>query len=549
MGSACPEHFDFIVVGAGAAGCLLASRLARSKKQPNVLLLEAGGKNESQLLRIDAERWLTRMNPAMSWGYQTIPQKSLDGLVVPYDRGRGLGGSTSVNFSAWTVGAKSDYDEIARIVGDESWNWSNVQSRYKRIEAYKGSASDVPEKYRKYFSPSLGDHGVEGPIKIGVPTVWEDCLIDQLEAFNKSGLPLNLDHNSGDPIGLSVVANTAYRGVRSTAADALADAPSNLHIVTDSEVARVIFDGTRAIGVETVNGTFFSASREVVLSCGSLDNPRVLMHSGIGPEDQLTRYKIPILHANRYVGQNMMDHHHNTFTWERSGHANQRQAYYKSEQLQTAARAQWEKDQTGPLAEYGCALGIAFLRSDAVLSSPEFEALETEVQTYLKQPTTPTYEFICNAANVDNFIDPQHAPPMCSMFAFVQNRQSRGSVSLQSSDPRQPLLFDPSFLSHPYDRRVVIEMTRELLKLTALPGFAKNTVKAIQAPASDSEDDILAWWKKSTGSTWHSKHPSHSNAIYRPRCSSLWERADLELSCPRPTLQAFQISHRSVSTY
>ena len=526
MGSASPEHFDFIVAGAGAAGCLLASRLARSKKRPSVLLLEAGGKNESHLLRIDAERWLTRMNPAMNWGYQTVPQKNLDGLLISYDRGRGLGGSTSVNYSVWTIGAKSDYEEIARLVGDESWSWGNVQSRYKRIEAYKTRASDMPEKYRKYFSPSSQDHGVEGPIKIGVPTVLEESLIDQLEAFYKCGLPPNLDHNSGNPIGLSVMANTAHRGIRSTAADALIDAPSNLHIVTDCEVARAIFDGKRAVGVETVNGKTFSARKEVILSCGSLDNPRVLMHSGIGPEDQLTQYKIPILHTNKHVGQNMMDHHHINFTWERSEHVKERQTYYKSEQLQAAARAQWEKDQTGPLAEYGCALGVAFLKSDAVLSSPEFEALDTETKNFLMQPTTPTFEFICNAANAENLIAPQHAPPMCSMVAIVQNRQSRGSVTLQSSDPRQALLFDPNFLSHPYDRRVVIEMTRDVLKLTALPGFARNTVKAMKAPASDSEEDILAWWKKSTVSTWHSKHPSRcvGNNAHQSRH---W--ADLEL--------------------
>lgn len=416
---------------------------------------------------------------------------------------RGLGGSTSVNFSCWTLGARDDYEEIARIVEDDSWNWANAQSRYKRIESYHGAPAEVPQKMEKYLSPDLKNHGSNGPIRVGFPQVWERSLMQGMDAFFEAGVEPNPDHNSGNPIGLSVCSNSAFKGIRSSAADCLVDSPSNLHILTDNEVSRVLFEGLRCVGIETLGGAIFRATNEVILSCGSLDTPRVLMHSGIGPAEQLSRFNIPVLHANDHVGQHLNDHHHNTLTFQRSEQIDDRAAFYKSKELQAAARAQWESDHTGPLSEIGCCIGMAYLKLDKVLSSPEFEALDPPTKAYLRADTVPTFEFMFNSANVQNFVDPLHTPSMATVFIFLLNRQSRGSVTLQSSDPKEPLLFDPDFLAHPYDRRVAIEMTREMLRLTSLPGYAKNTVKAMEGPASDSDEDILAWWRKSTGSTWH----------------------------------------------
>ena len=173
MGSLGTEVYDFVVVGAGPAGCMVATRLAKSATRPSVLLVEAGGKNDQKSARIDAERWLHRFNPTQAWGYQTVPQKHLDDLVMSYDRGKGLGGSSATNFSCWTVGATDDYDEIARIVGDDEWQWTSVKERFKRITDYRADPNDIPPAWQTYVSPNPGDHGHKGPIKIGFPTVWE----------------------------------------------------------------------------------------------------------------------------------------------------------------------------------------------------------------------------------------------------------------------------------------------------------------------------------------------------------------------------------------
>ena len=503
MGSIAPVTYDFIVVGAGPAGSLVASRLARSSQLPTVLLIEAGGRNDLKSVRVDSERWVHRMNPASNWGYQTVPQKHLGGTVIAYDRGKGLGGSTAINFSCWTVGSSGDYDEIARIVADDEWKWSNAQERYKRIESFYGSPSDLPSEADKYLAPHLEDHGHTGPIKVGFPRVWEKSLNYLVDSMLEAGAPANLDHNSGNPIGLSISVHSAHKGLRSTAADALIDAPNNLKVLTDQEVARVIFDGKKAKGIETFDGSKYLANNEVVISAGTLDTPRILMHSGIGPKDQLDRFEIPVVHTNPHVGQHMMDHHHIVLNHERAEYTTDRHIFYKNKQLQAAAREQWEKDQTGPLAEISTSLGMGFLKSDTIAQSSEFQSLPEDTKKHLQHPAVPLWEFIVNGPSAEYFVDPDNAPAMTTIFGVLLNGQSRGSVTLQSSDPKVPLLFDPNYFSHPYDRRAAVELTRELIKMIDHPAFQKDTVKTMLAPKSDSEEDILDYWKQGTGSTWH----------------------------------------------
>lgn len=504
MGSFSAKSFDFVVVGAGPAGCMVANRLAKTLHRPSVVLIEAGGKNDEISSRVDGDRWITRMNPAQNWGYKSIPQEQLNGHIISLDRGKGLGGSSSVNFSVWTIGPASDHDEIARFVGDDEWKWETAQKRYKRIESYHAGPLEVPVDSEKYLSPRMEDHGVAGPIKVGFPRIWEKSFKTSMDAMLEAGVPCNLDHNSGNPLGIAACVNTAYRGTRSTAADALLDAPENLTVLTNTEIARILFNGTRAAGVETTDGTSVRASKEVILCCGALDTPRVLMHSGIGPKDQLAEYGIQVTRNNANVGRNFLDHQYAVFQYERAEHTTDRHLFYKSKELQAAAREQWMKDQTGPLAEISTTVAVSFLKNDAIVCSEEFEALPENVQKHLLQSTTPHLEFIMNGPSAQYFLDPDNTPAMETIFAIMMNSQSRGWVRLQSSDPKVPLLFNPNFLSHPFDKRVVVESTRAVLKLLNHQAFKKDTVGIIAAPESDSEEDILKYWKGPlTGSTWH----------------------------------------------
>ena len=505
MGSS-PERFDFIVVGAGAAGCTLATRLATSAKKPKVLLVEAGGKNDIKEWKIDAEKWLHRMNPAMAWGagYETVPLKDVDGRKIPYDRGKGLGGSTAINFSAWNIGPKDDHDTIAKIVGDNEWKWDvGARQRYNRIEDYYGDGPEVPTGHKKYLDPKSEDHGHGGLVKVGYPRIWEKSLKEMMDIWYNSGCPPNPDLGNGNPIGLSVIPNSAHHGVRSTAADQLRKAPQNLEILTDCQVARVRFNGMRAEGIETLDGRRFEAANEVILSAGSLNTPAILMHSGIGPADQLKHFGIPVLLENPYVGQHLRDHYHIAPTFRLDDISKERQDFYRSKEMQAVARAQWEADQTGPLAEIGCAIGMAFLKSEAIFQSQEFQDLPEDVKQHLALPTVPSYEFILNGAVPDYFIDPANAPPVANVFILIANPQSQGQCTLQASDPSVPLLFDPQFFSHPFDRRVAIEATKEVFNVIKGPAFSKYNKGLVNGPTGDSEDEILAFWRKDTGSTGH----------------------------------------------
>ena len=506
MQSYTPESFDFIVVGAGASGCTLATRIAESSKKPKVLLVEAGGKNDTQGWRVDAERWLHRFNPTLAWGagYETVPQKDLNGQKILYDRGKGLGGSTAVNFSTWNIGPKDDHDHIATLVGDDEWKWDiGARQRYNRIEDYYGDGPEVSAEYKKFLNPKPKDHGHGGLVKIGYPRIWEKSVKQMMDTCFEAGILANPDLCSGNPIGVSAAPSSAYRGIRATAADQLQSAPDNLHILTDSQIARVRFTGKRAEGIETLDGRRFEATKEVVLSAGSLNTPAILMHSGIGPADQLRRFGIPIVLENPYVGQHLRDHCHIIPTFRLEEWSRERLDFYRSKELQAAARAQWETDQSGPLSEIGCIPILGFLKSDAILQSHEFQDLPDDVKQHLSLPTVPSYEFILGSNLREFFVDPANSPALVGVLIILANTQSRGQCTLQSSDPSVPLLFDPKLLSHPYDRRVALEATKEVFNLLNGPAFGKVNKGVFLGPTGDSDEEILAFWGKEASSTWH----------------------------------------------
>jgi choline dehydrogenase-like flavoprotein len=524
------SDYEFIIVGAGPGGCSVAWRLANSKLSPSVLLIEAGGENENLEWRVSGERWTSRFNPELNYNYKTVPQKFAGDREFEYDRGRGLGGSTTINFGVYNIGPKDDHDQIAKLTGDDEWKWENAKERYKRIENYHGFVPEIPTGLERYLNPKREDRGHNGPINIGMTAQWEPITTAMADIWEKAGYKLRGDLGDGEGLGMTISPSTAYNGMRTTSADMIANGPSNLHIEVNTAVSKVLFENKKAIGVQTLEGKVYRASKEVILAAGSLSTPKILMHSGIGPTDQLEKFHIPVLHENSSVGQNLVDHFHAMPTWEihTSPDTAARDAWYHaSAEVKAAAREQWIKDRTGPLTDVctNCALGM--FKSPAVLASKEFADLPEETKQYLLAPTIPSYEIITAGPTVEQLVDPANSPSLVSVFIFALNEQSRGTVTLQSEDPSTPLLFDPKFLSHPYDRRVVIEATREVLKVVASPAFAARVVgpsAMLGAPKSDSEEDILNYWKQTTVSTWHmtgtckiGKSEKEDNAVVDPK--------------------------------
>jgi choline dehydrogenase-like flavoprotein len=184
----------------------------------------------------------------MSWGYKTTPQPSCGNRELDYARGKGVGGSSAINFGVFTIGPRDDYEEWARLVGDDAFQWSKIQARFKALESFHSEPPAGVDK--KYASPNMSEHGTSGPLKVGFSSECEKDIPSLLDAFEQAGFPLNPDHNSGNPLGMSLLISTASNGLRSTAKDLLLNSPENLTIITASPVQRVILDGKKATGVE-----------------------------------------------------------------------------------------------------------------------------------------------------------------------------------------------------------------------------------------------------------------------------------------------------------
>ncbi|KAF4955977.1 hypothetical protein FGADI_4150 [Fusarium gaditjirri] len=495
------SSFDFIVVGGGPAGSALAANLSRSPKKPSVLLLEAGGTNQDRNLRVDGQRWTTFLNQDMNWGYKTVPQEFANNRELDYSRGKGLGGSSAINFGVYSVGARDDYEEWARIVDDDAYRWDKIHGRFKSLETFHGELPEGVDK--KYAAPKAEDHGSEGKLHVGYAGEWEKDLPPVLDLFEEAGFPLNPDHNSGNPLGMSVLINSSSKGRRSTANDLLEPKPENLTVLTDSTVQKVLLEGNKAVGVE-VNGKKYLASKEVILSAGALNTPKILMHSGIGPKSQLDQFNIPVVKDVPRVGQGLRDHMFTPLVYTRKPGDTARDTFYGDQKAMDDALQQWRRNGTGPWAKFACELGIGWFKLDKLVKSDEFKALPAGEQEFLMKETVPHYEILTHFP-IHWFIPefPDSALNYSCILVFYYNAQSQGEVTLQSSDPNVPLKFDPKFLASPFDRRVAIESLRDTFRLVKHDGYAKDNVAMLAGPQGDSDDELLEHWKNTISSSWH----------------------------------------------
>ncbi|KAM0803866.1 glucose-methanol-choline oxidoreductase [Usnea florida] len=460
-----------------------------------VVLIDAGGTNADPEHQNYGARWWTFMTaPGYNWGYKTTSQEHLNGRELEYSRGKGLGGSTCINFCVYTRGPKADYEQWAHLVGDNSWSWEHVLERFKKLERFRSPLED----HIGYADISSSAHGFDGPLAVGLPHVWDPKFGEYFDIVTAK-YTKNLDLNSGNPIGMSVGQICALDGRRITASNAfLSAAPANLTIITNAAVEKILFEGRKAVGVRIPEKTIY-VRQEVIISAGALDSPKLLLLSGIGSKDELAKYDIAVVQNLPGVGQNLRDHLWLELVTTQKSSSPHRTSYIRSPDDLHIARAQWMENKTGPLSDNNLPQMIGYLKCDRILDSKEFQELDSGTREYFEAETTPIYELISHNVSF-NMKAPEEY--LATAVAFMGG-QAAGEVKLRSGNPKDPPLVDPKFLNHPFDRRVAIESVREAFELLDLPALAKDQIRLARGPIGRSDEDILEYIRSSGMSMWH----------------------------------------------
>lgn len=474
------------------------------------MLIEAGGDNKRDDLYVPSERFVSPyLNREINKQYQTVPQKHVDGRILEYIRGKGLGGSSIANFLAYIRGSASDYNVWADMVGDDTFKWDNVLERYKKLENLHFDEDNDKDGYVKLRE---GAHGFNGPVDITLPSRqnWSSSMNILAKNMQDFGWTINPDQNSGDIVGFGAVTTTVHEGRRVTSSTAyLTDPPPNLEIWTNSEVTKLLLESEsststpKAVGVILADGREVKASKEVILSLGSIDTPRLLMLSGIGPKSELERLGISSVVDLPRVGKDMVDHNYIMMFWGAKGGLGGNVADETDPEKNKAIRAQWKESHTGLDATRHTQSLIGFLKlSPDRCSFDELEKLEPVYKNWIKQPNVPQYEaFFQPIAGKD--WDYSLGEECIGCAVMLMNPQSRGTVTLPSKDPKAEPLIDVNFFSHPYDPRTMVDGIREVLTFVRETEVSKYIVKGQLVPQSDSDEDILKFVKDNLMSVLH----------------------------------------------
>jgi choline dehydrogenase len=467
------DQFDYIVVGAGSAGCVLANRLSADGRH-KVLLLEAGPKDNYLWIHIPIGYGKTMFHRAYNWGFYTDPEANMKDRRIYWPRGRGLGGSSSINGLIFIRGQREDYDRWAQL-GNPGWDWKSVLPYFIKSEHNSRGASAT--------------HGGDGPL-------WSSDIVEKNELMeaiirgaNELGVPKTDDFNSGDQEGVGYYQLFTHNGWRISSAVAYlkpARGRSNLKIETGAQATKVILEGRRAVGVRYLQDGVMRearAAREVILSAGALQSPQLLQLSGIGPAQLLQNHGIEVVHDLPGVGQNLQDHLQFRLMYRVS------KPITTNDDLRTLvgqARVglKWLMNGTGPLG-IGINQGGLFTR-------------------ILPGSQTPDIQFHFATLSAEQAGGKPHEWSGCTFSVCQLRPESRGSVAIKSADPLQSPSMRPNYLAAEADRICAIESIKYARRLAQTPSL-KPYITAEYKPGAgvQSDSEILDFARENGATIFH----------------------------------------------